>query len=799
MAGDNKIAKEEATGESTPSIRELAEEQIERSQKRPFSLEGQTPEELIHELRVHQVELEMQAEELRRSKLALEESLDKYLDLYYFAPIGYLTLNDKALITDVNLTGATLLGVERNKLVNHGLGRFITPRDIESWDQYFIQLRNQTEKQTCTLMLKRGDGSMFPARLEGLRTTGSGVATTVRIAISDISDIWQIEALRESENKYRSVIENIHAAIMVHNPDTSIQMINKTALDLLGLTPDEAIGRIVPHPPWHFSSEGGNVLPLANYPVNQVLATQKPLINMLFSIFRPRSQDTVWVLVNAFPEYDENGKITEILVTFTDITERKQMEEALKKSETQLLATLQSTADGILAMDNKGKVLQVNRRFAEIWKIPPTILESGDDRVLLDFVLGQLIDPDAFLKKVQLLYDSDAVDMDLLTFKDDRVFERYSSPMIMDGVSIGRVWSFRDITERMRAEEALRKSEEHLGLAIDGSGLGLWDWHVQTGEVIFNEQWANILGYKLAELSPVSIKTWESLCHPDDLTRSNEMLMRHFSKEIPIYECEARMRHKDAHWVWVLDRGKVVEWDADGRPVRMAGTHLDITERKHLAEEISASLLEKETLIKEIHHRVKNNMQVISSLLLLQRKRITDEKTREMFRESENRIFSIALVHEKLYRSSSLSKVDFQDYIRLMGDYLFTSFGVKPGRLSLDIKADRIYLPIDKAIPISLITNELITNSLKHAFPDQRKGSITISITQDKETYRFIFHDDGIGFPPDLDFKNTESLGMQIINGLVGQILGSITLTQEKGSTFEIVFKIIDITEDHHE
>ncbi len=348
----------------------------------------------------------------------------------------------------------------------------------------------------------------------------------------------------------------------------------------------------------------------------------------------------------------------------------------------------------------------------------------------------------------------------------------------------------RYAVSRKRAEESLRKREEQLSLAIEASGAGLWDWKVQTGEVIFNERWAEILGYTLSELSPVSIKTWETLIHKEDLVKSNDKLKKYLSGETPVYECEARMLHKDGHLVWVLDRGKVVEWDEEWRPVRMTGTHLDITGQKKQEEEIAASLREKETLLTEIHHRVKNNMQVISSLLHLQRKQISDLKTREMFQDSENRIFSIALVHETLYHSKNLSLVDVNDYLHMMGDYLFSSLGIKPGRLELDIKAEGIFISIDKAIPISLITNELLTNSLKHAFPDERKGRIQICITQENGKYRYIFHDDGIGFPAHVDFSNTEYLGMQLVDGLVSQILGSLTRTRENGTKYEIVFTI---------
>ena len=145
---------------------------------------------------------------------------------------------------------------------------------------------------------------------------------------------------------------------------------------------------------------------------------------------------------------------------------------------------------------------------------------------------------------------------------------------------------YDDVTERRNLELALEESRERLELALEGSELGMWDWKVQTGETQFNERWAGMLGYRLAELEPTSIENWQDLCHPEDLVLAKQRLESHFRGEASYYECEFRMRHKDGHWVWILDRGKVVEWGPDRRPVRMAGTHLDITERRQTEEKL---------------------------------------------------------------------------------------------------------------------------------------------------------------------------------------------------------------------
>lgn len=154
-----------------------------------------------------------------------------------------------------------------------------------------------------------------------------------------------------------------------------------------------------------------------------------------------------------------------------------------------------------------------------------------------------------------------------------------------DGVPVGRI-VIRDITERKHAEESSNDAYRRLESIIEGTRAGTWEWNVQTGETVFNDIWASIIGYTLDELSPISIKTWSRFAHPDDLKASGELLARHFAGVLPYYDFECQMRHKDGRWIWVHDRGKVVTWTADGKPLRMFGTHQDITERKMSEERL---------------------------------------------------------------------------------------------------------------------------------------------------------------------------------------------------------------------
>ena len=217
---------------------------------------------------------------------------------------------------------------------------------------------------------------------------------------------------------------------------------------------------------------------------------------------------------------------------------------------------------------------------------------------------------------------------------------------------------------------------------------------------------------------------------------------------------------------------------------------IDITIMKRAEAPIRASLLEKENLLREIHHRVKNNMQVVSALLVLQSKKTKDRKILEMFRDSEHRIKTMALIHEKLYQSRSFGTIDLAEYLTRLIQYLFRSYEERSAGVTLEMDVRDISLDIDTALPCSLIINELVTNSLKYAFPGGKGGKIFIRATKDEESvFSMEIGDNGVGLPADLDLEKTETLGLRLVHGLaVNQLGGSIETGAGRGTSFIIRF-----------
>ena len=227
----------------------------------------------------------------------------------------------------------------------------------------------------------------------------------------------------------------------------------------------------------------------------------------------------------------------------------------------------------------------------------------------------------------------------------------------------------------------------------------------------------------------------------------------------------------------------------DEADVRIIVAAHDITRQKQDEAAIQAALDEKVLLLREIHHRVKNNLQIIISLTNLQMRQTDDPDVKQVMSETQNRVRAMSLVHEKLYRSESLSRIDFADYTRFLATQLFSYYGTDTRRVGLDFAMAKIMVDIVTAVPLGLLMNELVSNALKHAFPQGREGTISIHGEENGDIITLVVRDDGIGIPADLDWKNTTSLGMRLVTSLVDQVDGTIELDRSQGTTFSMTLR----------
>ncbi len=340
--------------------------------------------------------------------------------------------------------------------------------------------------------------------------------------------------------------------------------------------------------------------------------------------------------------------------------------------------------------------------------------------------------------------------------------------------------------KRKWVEQALRVSEERYARAINAGKVGIWEWNIQTQKMYIDPSFKNLLGYSENEL-PNIFDNWLSFIHPNDI-ESVEIEFNSYVKGLTSkYEIEHRMQHKDGRYLWLIARGTVLK-DANSNPCLIAGSNTDITERKLAENKLKTSLKEKEVLLKEIHHRVKNNLQIISSLLRLQVGYIQNEQTLDIFQDSQNRIRAMAMIHENLYQSTDLARIQLLEYVQNLTSNLLRCYQVDCN-IKINLNIHNLLLRIDTAIPCGLIINELVSNSIKYAFVDRSVGEISISfLLLGKGKYLLSVSDNGVGISEDIEIRKQKSLGLQLVWNLVEQLEGTISFHSTLGTLFTINF-----------
>ncbi len=342
-----------------------------------------------------------------------------------------------------------------------------------------------------------------------------------------------------------------------------------------------------------------------------------------------------------------------------------------------------------------------------------------------------------------------------------------------------------EIFDRKQAEDALRESERKYRTLIENIPQKIFYKDRNSIYITCNENYARDL----------NITTDEIFGKTDYDFFPKELAEKYMQDDRRIIQAgkteEIEEKYLQDGREFNVQTIKTPIWDENKNLIGLLGIFWDITDRIKSQEQIKASLREKEVLLREIHHRVKNNMQVITTLLLLQSDKIKDKQYADMFKESQDRIKSMALVHEKLYRTESLTEIDFKEYVKSLVNSLFRSYGVNPDRIDLKMDVEDVSLGLENAIPCGLIINELVSNSLKYAFPENREGEIKIALYSiNADDLVLEVNDNGIGMPEELDIRNTESIGLHLVTILSeDQLDGRIELNRVNGTLFNIEFK----------
>ncbi len=337
----------------------------------------------------------------------------------------------------------------------------------------------------------------------------------------------------------------------------------------------------------------------------------------------------------------------------------------------------------------------------------------------------------------------------------------------------------REILERTQAEQALQESQRFVQKLANTAPIALYVYDIPSRRNVYtNQGTTQLLGYAIAELQTAASGELSTIIHPDDLESVIQRYQAWWNAEDgDIHQIEYRVKQVNGSWHYIQCQETLFVRDSGGQPRQILGVAVDITAAKQLEdvrqaqEQLHASLRDKEVLLKEIHHRVKNNLQIVYSLLRLQYRRIEDPHTAAILMDAQNRIKAIALIHEKLYRSENLSRVSLTHYVPNLVAGLFHSYKTSTNSIQMTTDIESIALDLDAAIPCGLILNELITNALKYAFPGDRPGEIQVKFYKNPDhTTTLIVHDNGVGLPDGLDITQTDSLGLGLVQDLVQQI-----------------------------
>lgn len=409
-----------------------------------------------------------------------------------------------------------------------------------------------------------------------------------------------------------------------------------------------------------------------------------------------------------------------------------------------LLATKQVVKDLI----QKGLIETVGAP-SEIWLGVPLIVENT---ILGVIAIQSYDDPNLYSEK----------DIELLTFISEEISLAINHKRVEEKVSIQKTYF----------ENLFQVSPDALVILTNDDKV-----------IQINQEFTKLFGYTQEEAFG---KLINDLIVPDDLKFEGLQRTRSVADGQKVHY-ESIRQHKN---------GTRIEIEAIGKPIILGEDQLavqaiyrDISVRKKHEKQILKDLEEKEILLKEVHHRVKNNMQVISSMLKLQSRYIEDEKALELFKNSQNRVKSMALIHERIYKSPDLASVNFEDYTKSLLISLFQNYGVNTNNVVFETHIEGISINMNTAIPLGLIINELISNALKHAFPNDRKGKLIISFSKNIDgKHELIVEDNGRGFKTDLDFNNPDTLGLQLMNALTSQLQGSLKFEGDKGTKVILTF-----------
>jgi PAS domain S-box-containing protein len=737
-------------------------------------------------------------------------------------------------VLEVNKSACEIYGYSKEEFI--GLNLEDISKNKDDGKKAIKELLKNKSKVKFDSVQYRKDGSEMIIEIYAALVDYKGKKAVLSINRDITAFKLAEEALEKSEEQFRLIFEQAPIGIAMTSLDSKFIKVNKTLANLLGYTEEELL-KLSPNDITHPDDRAKNI------ELNKKLTSGE--INE-FSIekrYLHKNGSSINVLVNVSLLRDKNGNPLNATGHVIDLTESTKAEQKIRETQLRLSTLLNNLPNVVFYETGEGHEFITENIFGLIGYSAEEIFSSRD-------FFTSLIYPEDRGKLYEGLKQWHAVnEPGICTFEfrakrkdgtyiwlEDHIFEikPANGEKYMSGVMI-------DITERKIIEESIREKTEEVSLLYEAGRLFNSTLVAKNIYRYFHKLVSRIIEFEKMVIyiyNPIERSLTCDFTSGGELQEYEEPAPQIFGtpefKSLfkAIDEGEPKLftetanttkgnnesRGENSVLIAPLRTGDTLAglakisrpsersyseddlkiFNALVQQLSLARTNAyhyqqaqnEISERKRVEKIITDSLKEKELLIKEIHHRVKNNLQIISSLLKLQSGYIKDKEALEMLVESRNRIQSMAMVHQKLYQSKDLSKINFQEYINQLLAHLFQVYKVDNNLIALNVNARDIKVGVDTAIPCGLVINELVSNSLKHAFPGGRKGKIEIEMNETGPlNYILSVSDNGIGFPKDIDFRNTVSLGMQLIITLSEQLDGKINLMNGKGTKFVITFQ----------
>jgi len=611
------------------------------------------------------------------------------------------------------------------------------------------------------------------------------------------------EEMRESQRQNEflaGILEHSSQPFAVGYPDGSLGLSNKAFQKLTGYTGDELKSL-----DWDTALTPPDWREIEQAKLEELNRTGQPVSYEKEYLKKDGSRVSVELLVHFV--VDTKGNPEYYYAFVTDISEHKEIEESLRQKSFELeKARVKAENDkrllwdmmealpiGMAITNGRGSSILTNSAFERIWGGPRPVLQSIDEYALYKAWwpdTGELVAPEEWASALALK-QGEAVNGQLIRiqkFDGAEAFVLNSASPIRDanGEIVGSAVAIQDITELRRVEASLRESEALFRGVFQSAAVGIVKASADGFIQLANDAFCRMLGRTQEELIGCDVM---DITHPDDIPANSEFILRIAAGEIDGYTMEKRYLRPDGSPLWAnLTVTEVV--DEAGHQLHNIAVVEDITVRKAAEKELLDSLREKEVLLKEVHHRVKNNLQVISSLVDLQADALDNPALAGLFQDVRDRVRSMALVHEKLYRSDNLASVNFADYVSGLLNYLWRAHNSSARHVNLKLDLRAVLLAVESAVPCGLILNELAVNALKHAFTGRDTGEVAVTLHSEADGQVCLcVKDNGTGFPSGLDWRQSRSLGLNLVQMLVKQLKAEVEVKSDGGTEFRITFK----------